>query len=161
VSKRRFSARLQKRMVHRAIILLDQSACMKKIIFLIVLIGFVLTAFSQRLPLNGYGGHMFDDGFDSSYNPNTFLVGKINGGDQLGSGLEYMIRQGYCFELHYLHQTTAVPYTYQLGVADIAKSESITLTIDCSKVSGNGHMQSSSGKVEGNGDLFIGSAHLR
>ena len=133
---------------------------MKKIIFLVVLTAFAVTAFSQRLRLNGYGGYMFDDGFESNYNPNTFLVGKINGGDQWGAGIEYMLRPNYCFELQYLHQTTGVPYSYQLGASNPTKTENPTLTIDCFMVGSDGHLENSSGKVEGYAGLFLGSAHL-
>jgi hypothetical protein len=134
---------------------------MKKTILLIFLIGFVLTALPQGLRLNGYAGYMFNDSFQSSYKPNTFLVGMINGGDQWGAGLDHMIKPGYCIEVQYLHHTTEVLYTYQLGVSTPAKSESTELTIDCTLIGSDGHLQRSSGKVEGYGGLFIGSAHLR
>ena len=134
---------------------------MKKILFLVLLSVTFVTGFAQRLRINGYGGYMFDDGFESDYDPNTFLVGKVNGGNQWGAGLEYMMRPGYCFELQYLHQTTEVPYTYQLGMANPKKSENPTLTIDCIMVGSDGHRESSSGKVEGYAGLFLGSAHLR
>lgn len=134
---------------------------MKKIFFLVLISLLASSAFSQRLRINGYGGYMFDDGFESSYDLNTFLVGNINGGDQWGVGVEYMMRPGYCFEVQYLHQTTEVPYTYQLGMSNPVKSETPTLTIDCILFGSDGHFQGSSGKVEGYGGLFIGTAHLR
>jgi len=126
---------------------------MKKVILLVFLIECVLTAFPQRLRLNGYARYTFDHGFGSFYNPNTFF-------DQWGAGLEYMMRQGHCFELQYLHQTTEVPFTYQLGVSTPAKSENTELT-NCILAGSDSQLQSSSGKLEGYGGLFIGSAHLR
>lgn len=104
---------------------------------------------------------MFDDGFESTYDPTTFIVGKISGGDQWGVGLEYMMRPHYCFEIQYLHQTTNVPYTYQLGSTGSVKSENPTLTIDCVLFGSDGHLESESGKVEGFVGLFLGTAHLR
>ena len=85
---------------------------MKKILFLALFSLTASLAFTQRLRLNGYGGYMYDEGFESKYDPNTFFVGTVKGGSQWGGVFEYLMKANYCFEVQYLHQTTEVPYTY-------------------------------------------------
>lgn len=133
---------------------------MKKILFLIVISITAFTGLSQRLRLNAYGGYMFDDGFESSYAPNTFFVGTVKGGGQWGGAFEYMMKANYCFEAQYLHQTTEVPYSYKLGENSQTKSETPTLTIDAFMFGSDGHLPGMSGMVEGYAGLFLGTAHF-
>jgi len=73
---------------------------------------------------------VIDDGFESNPGPNTFFVGTICVGGQWSVGFEYLLRPNYSFEVHYLHQTTHVPYTYKLEAAAKAKSEDPILATD-------------------------------
>jgi hypothetical protein len=134
---------------------------MQKIFFLTLVSLLTLVAASQKLGLNAYGSYMFDGGFESNYDPNTFFAGAVNSGDQWEAGFEYILHPDYCFEIQYLHQTTTVPYTYKLSISSEIKSESPKLDVDGVMFGSDGHLSGSSGKVEGYAGLFLGVGHLQ
>lgn len=85
---------------------------MKKILFISILF-FVLNNLSaQKLRLNGYLMHAFDDRVDSYNDPNDFYRGKIMQSAMWGIGAEWMKQSNFGIELQYLNQRTTAPLTY-------------------------------------------------
>jgi hypothetical protein len=85
---------------------------MKKILFSSILF-FVLNNLSaQKLRLNGYLMHAFDDRVDSYNDPNDFYRGKIMQSAMWGIGAEWMKQSNFGIELQYLNQRTTAPLTY-------------------------------------------------
>lgn len=85
---------------------------MKKILFSSILF-FVLNNLSaQKLRLNGYLMHAFDDRVDSYNDPNDFYRGKIVQSAMWGIGAEWMKQPNLGIEVHYLNQRTTAPLTY-------------------------------------------------
>ena len=86
---------------------------MKKIflttVFALILYGIGHT---QGLRLNGYAAYVFDNKFDTRYSSTSYFYGKIQGGEQFGLGLEYMMNPDYGIELMYFRQDTKVPVNY-------------------------------------------------
>jgi hypothetical protein len=134
---------------------------MKKILFLLFSSVAVSTVNGQNLRLNGYAHYVFDDKFDSYYDPYNYYQGQVKGGFQGGVGLEYLMQRGYCMELLWLHQTTTSPTYYQDGgVVANEKFTEFDLKIDYVLVGGEGHASHPSGKIEGYGGMYLGIAFL-
>jgi hypothetical protein len=135
---------------------------MKRISLFILLITITIAASSQqKLRLNGYANYVFDDSYDSYYDPHNYYNGKIQGGFQGGVGLEYMIQPRYCVELMWLHQSTHAPTYYWDGASSLKeKYANFETNIDYVMIGGDGHFSQPKSKVEGYGGLFLGMAFL-
>ena len=115
---------------------------MKKSFFLILLVIATTVASAQRARLNAYGAYVFDDKFDSYYDPYNYYNGKINGGGQWGLGIEYMLQPKYCLEVMWIHQSTHAPTYYWDGTTTInEKYSNFDLNIDYALIGGDGHFQ--------------------
>src|SRR5262245_45374211 len=94
--------------------------CMKRISLFVLLITITLAASAQqRLRINGYANYVFDDSYDSYYDPYNYYNGKINGGFQGGLGLEYILQSRYCVEIMWLHQSTHASTYYWDGATSL------------------------------------------
>lgn len=95
-----------------------------RLIFLVTMLTISLQiASAQQTPtkfrINALAGYVFDDSFDSYYDPNSYYDGVLKGGFQWGVGFEYMVREVYGVELLYYRQDTKAPVTYfQNGIKD-------------------------------------------
>jgi hypothetical protein len=83
-----------------------------KIFMLAVFVTSVSLVSAQSIRFNPYGTGVFDDKVDSYYSPTSYYKGRINGGFQWGSGLEFRVNSDYGLELMYLRQDTKVPLEY-------------------------------------------------
>ncbi|MCY1719603.1 hypothetical protein OU798_04580 [Prolixibacteraceae bacterium Z1-6] len=82
-------------------------------------------SFTPQLRVNGYTFYAFDDRVDSYYSSTEYFNGKIKGGFQWGTGLEYMLAPVQSVELSYLRLDTDAPMEYykngiQYSVFDVA-----------------------------------------
>lgn len=142
---------------------------MKKLVSLIVLAWITSSAFSQttqsgagsRFRLNVYSAYVFDDKFDSYYDPYNYYNGHINGGYQWGLGAEFMVQPRYCVEFMWQHQSTHAPTYYWDGASTLhEKYVDFKLNLDYFLIGGEGHVQAPHSKVEGYGGLFLGLAAI-
>jgi hypothetical protein len=111
---------------------------MKTIITIVILFAVFQTANAQKtvskFRINGYAGYVFDDGFDSYYDANSYYDGTIKGGFQWGIGAEYLVHQYYGIELLYYRQDTEAPTQYyQFGV----KNTDFDVAVNYILVAGN------------------------
>src|SRR5215510_4709379 len=95
---------------------------MKKLFLLGTLTVLTLMATAQRARLNAYGMYVFDDAFDSYYDPYNYYNGKIAGNFEYGAGVEFMLQPRNCIELMWLHQGTHAPTYYWNGNAQLRES---------------------------------------
>ena len=100
---------------------------MKKSIIFFVLLVAAFTASAQRTRINGYAGYVFNDKFDSYYDPGNYYSGQIDGGFQWGVGVEYVVQPRYSVELLYLNQQTKAPTTYLGGTIVTVKNTNFDL----------------------------------
>jgi hypothetical protein len=128
-----------------------------KTILSILLVSFFIPAMSQNTRLNGYATYVFDDKFDSYYDPNNYYEGKFKGGFQWGLGLEYMAKPSYGIELMYLNQSTTAPTTYIQGGIGGVKTTNFDVNFNWIMLAGNRHMQKPGSKVEGYGGFELGA----
>ena len=129
---------------------------MKKFILIPVFIFITVSASSQaKVRLNAYGSYVFDDGFDVTYDVNTYYYGKVSGGAQLGGGIEFMTNPYSSAELLYLNRSTTAPTNFKSGLQNGAKQETFDLDLHYIMLAGNGYK--SSGKVEGYGGFMLGA----
>ena len=127
---------------------------MKKITFvLIVISSLAFTAGAQEVRINTYANYAFDDSFDSYYNINSFFNGKIEGGLQWGTGLEYKASDHYGIEILYLRQDTNVPINYY-----DSGPVSRTLETNINYIMLGGLRYAGNDIVEGYGGLLFGAA---
>lgn len=88
-----------------------------KFIFIVFILLSAKVTNAQNLRINLYGAYVFNNSFDSYFDPTAYYRGKINGGFQWGTGIEYKISPVMGFELLYLRHDTKAPITYfQQGV---------------------------------------------
>lgn len=127
---------------------------MRKIAFVLMIVsGIAFTASAQEVRVNTYANYAFDDSFDSFYNPTSFFNGKIEGGFQWGTGLEYKASDHYGIEILYLRQDTNVPINYfDLGPV------SRTLETNINYIMLGGLRYAGNDVVEGYGGLLFGAA---
>jgi len=79
------------------------------------MLAFVLVAFAagaQRIRVNPYGTGVFDDKVEAYSSPTSNFKGKVEGGFQWGSGLEYRLHKNFGVEFLYLRQDTKMPLEY-------------------------------------------------
>ena len=130
---------------------------MKKIFFFLLLLATVSASAQQKIRLNLYGSYVFDDKFDSYYDPYNYYHGTIKGGGQFGAGFEFTANPRYCVELMWLHQGTHAPTYYWDGSGSLQeKYANFDLNIDYIMIGSDGHFQQPGSKVEGYGGLFLG-----
>lgn len=134
---------------------------MKKFSVLAVAFALSVSALSQRARLNAYAGYVFDDSYDSYYDPYNYYNGKINGGFQGGVGIEYMAQPQYGVELMWQHQSTHAPTNYWDGNGTTReKYTNFEVNMDYVLIGGDGHVQKHGSPVEGYGGLYIGMAFI-
>src|SRR5262245_39918766 len=133
---------------------------MKKILLLAVLATTANVIIAQRIRLNGYTNYVFDDHFESTYDPYNYYSGKIKGGFQWGGGVEFMMKTNYCIELMYLHQSTEAPTTYQAGAGFLVKNETFDAEFNSLLLGVDGHFQKPGSIVEGYAGFFGGVAWI-
>jgi hypothetical protein len=131
---------------------------MKKCFLVAVFIALTLAVTAQKIRLNGYTNYVFDDQFNSYYDPYNYYEGKIKGGFQWGAGVEYMINPNYCIELMYLNQATTAPVTYQGGIGFNVKNETFDVNFNSILLGVDGHFVKPGSKVEGYAGFFGGVA---
>ena len=136
---------------------------MKKFFFLMMLTALITSASAQeaasateKFRINAYAAYVFDDKFDSYYDPYNYYNGTIMGGFQWGVGAEFMVRPDYGIELVYLHQSTEAPTSYQTGTGVLVKNTTFDVNIDYIMLGGARYMQKPGSKVEPYGGLYIG-----
>ena len=129
---------------------------MKKSIIFFVLLVAAFTASAQRTRINGYAGYVFNDKFDSYYDPGNYYSGQIDGGFQWGVGVEYVVQPRYSVELLYLNQQTKAPTTYLGGTIVTVKNTNFDLGMNWVLVGANGIYPHPNGKLEGYAGLLIG-----
>src|SRR5688572_18354229 len=136
---------------------------MKKFFFLMLLTALITSASAQdtapateKFRLNGYAAYVFDDQFDSYYDPYNYYNGTIVGGFQWGVGAEFMVRKDYGIELMYLHQGTEAPTSYQSGAGVLVKNTTFDVNIDYIMLGGVRYMQKPGSKAEPYGGLLVG-----
>lgn len=128
---------------------------MKKIIPFLLLITCTTIAHGQAVNLNLYGAYVFDDKFDSYYDPGSYYEGKIKGGFQWGAGIEFSPREDFGVELLYLRQDTNAP-TYYAGGGFVGERQTdFDLTLDYLMLGGLRYFGTSP-KVQGYGGLMAG-----
>jgi hypothetical protein len=134
---------------------------MKKLSFLTFMVAMSLSALSQKARLNAYGAYVFDDSYDSYYDPYNYYNGKIMGGFQGGVGLEYMLQPRYCLEVMWQHQSTHAPTNYWDGNATLReKYTNFDINLDYVLIGGDGHVEKPGSPIEGYGGLFLGAAFV-
>ncbi|HEX6179948.1 MAG TPA: outer membrane beta-barrel protein [Chitinophagaceae bacterium] len=136
---------------------------MKKFFFLMMLTAVITSASAQeaasvqeKFRLNVYTNYVFDDGFDSYYDPYNYYNGTMKGGFQWGVGAEFLLRKDYSLELMYLHQSTEAPTQYQSGTGVLVKNTTFDVNIDYIMLGGNRYVQRPGSKAEPFGGLFVG-----
>ena len=92
---------------------------MKKIIVTAVILFAANVILAQGVQVSVYGGYVFDDSFDSYYDNSRFYEGKIKGGLQWGTGVEFPINSVIGIEALYLRQDTNSPTTFSDGVFNV------------------------------------------
>jgi len=106
------------------------------------------TSFAQNIRLNGYASYVFDDRVDSYYS-NAYFEGEIKGGLRWGTGVEFMVKEGYGIELLYLRQDTKAPVTYfNTGLLRPQFAEFET-DLNWIMLGGTRYMRKPGGRVEG------------
>src|SRR5205085_9391654 len=129
----------------------------KTILTLLLFYIFIHKAEAQQTRVNLYGNYVFDDKFDSYYDPYNYYNGKIKGGFQYGVGIEYMSHDDYGFELLYIGQSTTAPTYYYTNSYLVQRYSVFDLNLNYAMIGGNRHMMSSSGKMEGYGGFMLGA----
>jgi len=132
----------------------------KSLIVIVLLIGGYVNAFSQtEKRINLYYGYVFDDSFDSYYDPYNYYNGKIMGSGQYGAGLEFMLRPDYGIELLWFGQNTTAP-TYYLseGYFVNEKYTEFDLNVNYALLGFTRHMMAPSEKAEAYAGLMLGMA---
>lgn len=129
---------------------------MKKIVFLLIMTLIAGLASAQKFRINAYAGYVFDDQFDSYYDPYNYYNGKIVGGFQWGVGAEFMLRQDYGLELLYLHQSTTSPTQYQTTNVIVVKNTTFDVNLDYIMIGANRYMVRPGSKAEPYGGLSAG-----
>lgn len=133
---------------------------MKKSFLMVLFVSVTMVALAQKARLNAYGMYVFDDKFDSYYDPYNYYKGTLKGSFQYGAGLEFMVQPRYCLELMWQHQGTTAPTEYEGGAAGGIKHTTFDVNIDYALIGGDGHIQQPHSKAEGYGGLFLGMAFL-
>ncbi len=86
---------------------------LKKSISVLVLVMMAFAvSYAQDVKFNGYASYVFNDRFDSRFDPNYYYKGMINDGCRWGGGIEYMIGEDYGIELSSLNMKSNVPLTF-------------------------------------------------
>ena len=134
---------------------------MKKILVTVLLTAVTTVLLAQsKARLNAYGMYVFDDKFDSYYDPYNYYNGTLKGSFQYGLGAEFMVSPHNCIELMWQHQGTTAPTEYIGGVASTLKHTTFDVNIDYAMIGGDRHFQPQGSKAEGYGGLFLGMAFL-
>jgi len=127
---------------------------MKKPLLTIIAVCLVQICFGQTARLNLYSAYVFDDHFDSYYDPGNYYEGKITGGYQWGAGIEFLPRPNAGIELIYFGQYTTAPTSYQKGY--IPKYATLDLNMNYIMLGGNKYVRPTGSKLEGFGGLMAG-----
>jgi len=135
---------------------------MKKLFVTVILSAATTVLLAQKARLNAYGMYVFDDKFDSYYDPYNYYNGTLKGSFQYGLGAEFMVSPRNCIELMWQHQSTTAPteYLYNGTITTQVKHSTFDVNIDYALIGGDGHFQQPGSKVEGYGGLFLGMAFL-
>ena len=134
---------------------------MKKILVTVLLASVTTVLLAQsKARLNAYGMYVFDDKFDSYYDPYNYYNGTLKGSFQYGLGAEFMVSPHNCIELMWQHQGTTAPTEYIGGVASTLKHTTFDVNIDYAMIGGDRHFAPPHSKAEGYGGLFLGMAFL-
>jgi hypothetical protein len=132
---------------------------MKRITLALAVIVLATATASAQIRLNAYGGYVFNENVDSYYenNASSRFSGKIKGGFQWGTGIEFNPRQDYGIELVYFRQDTkGDPWTYRYN-SSVAKVGTIDLGINYIMLGGLKYVRNNP-KVEPYGGAMLGMA---
>ena len=129
---------------------------MKKIFLSSFLAVIVMAASAQEFRINAYASYVFDDGFGFYNNKDDYYNGQINGGAQLGVGVEYLAQPHYGVELLYFYKNSDAPSNFKFGTLTAEKSETFDVTQHYILLAGNSHLKSSNQKLEGYGGFLVG-----
>jgi hypothetical protein len=110
---------------------------LKCVIFLI-LTCMVCHAYTQGLRFNPYGVGVFDDRVDSYSSSTDYYNGKVRGGLQWGGGVEFRVKDGFGFEVMYLHQDTKAPLEYYDPATGSVENTNFDVALSYLMVSGLG-----------------------
>jgi hypothetical protein len=130
---------------------------MKRITLALAVIVFATATASAQVRLNAYGGYVFNENVDSYYDNNSpAFSGKIRGGFQWGTGIEFNPRQDYGVELVYFRQDTkGDPWKYLSNTGP--KNGTIDLGINYIMLGGLKYVRNNP-KVEPYGGAMLGMA---
>lgn len=96
----------------------------KKILWIAAVLLTAVTTQAQRIRLNPYGTAVFTDHVETYNSPTSYYSGKVKGGFQWGSGLEFRVHKNFGAEVLYLRQDTKAPMEYyDAGLASTKKTE--------------------------------------
>ena len=129
---------------------------MKKTFLSLLLISAVMVTSAQNLRLNLYTSYVFDDGFDFYNSPTDYYSGTLEGGVQLGAGLEYLAAPHAGVELLYFYKKSDLPSKFKFGTLTTERSETFEVQQHNILLGLNSHRMSASQKVEGYGGLLLG-----
>ena len=107
---------------------------------------------AQKSQISIYGSYVFDDSFDSYYDPNEYYEGKIEGGLQWGVGYEYFVRPQIGIELLYLRQDTKAPIRFSDGIFTGVRRVDFDLGLNYLLLGGTHHFRKAESPLEG----FVG-----
>jgi hypothetical protein len=130
---------------------------MKRTILFGAMILLSIMSFAQKsIRLNAYGLYVFDDRFNSTYDPYNYYDGKIKAAGMYGGGIEFLAMEEYSVELIWLHENTTAPMTYQSGAAGGVKSDNFDLALNYIMLGLGRNKMAANGKVEVFGGIQLG-----
>ena len=122
---------------------------MKTLLSILLLCLFIPAMSQKTTRLNGYAVYVFDDRFDSYYDPNNYYEGQFKAGLQWGVGVEFMPHAAQGIELLYLNQQTNAPTTYLYPGIGGVKTTNFDVGFNWIMLSGNRYIKKPGSKAEG------------
>ena len=108
---------------------------------------------AQKAQINLYTSYVFDDKFDSYYDPGSYYEGKIMGGLQFGAGIEFKPHPMQGIELMYLRQNTTAPVRYYKNGE---QNSTFDVGLNYITIGGNRYFKQPGSKVEGYAGALLG-----
>lgn len=127
---------------------------MKKLLFIVCALVSLQAAAQVRL--NGYANYTFDDKVDNYYEGGAYWEGKLKGGFQWGTGIEYMAHPNYGIELSYYRQDLGADITYRPNGLTGIRTDKFDVGLNWIFLSGNRYIRKPGSKFEGFGGLGLG-----
>ncbi|WP_211222949.1 hypothetical protein [Gelidibacter mesophilus] len=111
---------------------------------------------AQSVNVSVNAGYVFDNKFDSYYDPTEFYNGKIKGGFQWGVAAEYRVQPSVGIEISYFRQDTHSPTTYLMRGQLLTKFTDFDLGINYIMLGANKYFRASNSQLEGFAGLSAG-----